>query len=232
MTNLMASLNQKSTLRDMQKFTQQVYGLNNDRYFTTPDMLTQVQRFSMRGLKGIRKGDKKKTIFNLLIALNWFMSLMNQLHIDVQAATFKRFPNLCSYCGSRPCVCKKQKVKKRKKVVARNGKKPGTIAEFQRMFSDVYPPESRTLEHAGIHLGEEMGELAEAIATYRGSREAQDFENISQEAADVLSCLFGILNSWKIDASYELSTLFSENCHVCKKAPCECSFQFITGFRS
>lgn len=228
----MASLKHNSTIADHQEFVRQVYGLNNDRYFTTPDMLTQVQRFVMRGLKGIRKGDKKKITFNLLIATNWFMSLMNQLHIDVQDVTFKRFPNLCSYCGNCPCVCKKEKVKKRKRVVEKNDKKPRTIAQFQRMFFNIYPPESRTLEQAGIHLGEEMGELIEAIATYRGSRKSENFENISQEAADFVSCLFGVLNSWKINASHELSILFFKNCHVCKMAPCECSFQFIMNFKS
>ena len=100
------------------------------------------------------------------------------------------------------------------------------------MFSAIYPKESRTLEHAGIHLGEEVGELAEAVGKYRGNRKTQDFEKIPQEAADFLSCLFGVFNSWKIDATHELSTLFSKNCHVCKKAPCECSFQFITSFES
>lgn len=209
-----------------------MYGLNNDRYFSTTDILTQVQRFCMRGLKGIRKGERQKTTLNFLIALCWFMSLMNQLHIDLAAATWQRFPNLCSYCGSCPCVCKKQKVKKRKRVIARNGKKPKTIAEFQRMFSVIYPKESRTLEHAGIHLGEEMGELAEAVLAYRGGRNEEDFEKVAEEAADFLSCLFGVCNSWDIEVAKELAAMFPENCHVCKKAPCECSFQSITDFKS
>tara|TARA_Y100000310_G_C20603524_1_gene774300 strand:+ start:54 stop:740 length:687 start_codon:yes stop_codon:yes gene_type:complete len=228
----MPALHRTSTILDHQEFVKAVYGLSNDRYFTTPDMLTQMQRFVMRGLKGIRQGDKKKATLNLVVAMSWFMSLMNQLHIDLTAATFKRFPNLCSYCGSRPCACKKQKVKKRKRVVAKNGRKPKTIAEFQRMFSNIYPPESRTLEQSGIHLGEEMGELTEVVAIYRGSRKTKDFEKISQEAADFISCLFGVFNSWKVNASLELSTLFSRNCHVCKKAPCECDFRFITNFKS
>jgi len=96
--DLMSSLNQKSTVPEYQEFVKAVYGLNNDRYFNTPDILTQVQRFCMRGLKGIRKGEKKKTTLNFLISLCWFMSLMNQFHIDLGEATSKRFPNVCSYC--------------------------------------------------------------------------------------------------------------------------------------
>ena len=228
----MPSLHQKSTLADHQEFVQQVYGLNNDRYYTTPDMLTQVQRFCMRGLKGIRKGDKKKSTLNLMITLSWFMSLMNQFHIDIQDATAKRFPNLCSYCGNCPCVCKKEKRKKRKKTVMKKGRMPKTVAEFQKMFSVIYPSTTRTLEDAGIHLAEELGELAEAVLTYRGHREGKDFEKISEEAADFISCLLGVCNSWNIDVGKELVRLFSQNCHVCKKAPCQCTFVFVSSFRS
>jgi len=228
----MSSLNQKSTVPEYQEFVKVVYGLNNDRYFTTPDILTQVQRFCMRGLKGIRKGEKKKTTLNFLIGLCWFMSLMNQFHINLGEATSKRFPNVCSYCGNRPCSCKKEKLQVRKNIIAENTKASRTIAEFQAMFAEIYPPGSRTLEHAGIHLAEEMGELAEAVLAYRGERNEEDFEKISEESADFLSCLFGVCNSWDIDLAKELAVMFSENCHACKKAPCECSFQFITGFES
>lgn len=228
----MPSLNQKSTLADHQQFAKEVYGLNNDRHYTTQEMLTQVQRFCMRGLKGIRKDDKKRTTLNLLITLNWFMSLMNQFHIDLGRATFKRFPNVCSYCGNRPCSCKKEKLQTRRRIRIEGKKISRTIAEFQAMFSEIYPKESRTLGHAGIHLAEEMGELAEAVLVYRGERNEKDFEKVSEEAADFLSCLFGVCNSWDIDVAKELAAMFSENCHVCKKALCECSFQFITGFKS
>ncbi|OHA64853.1 MAG: hypothetical protein A2672_01555 [Candidatus Wildermuthbacteria bacterium RIFCSPHIGHO2_01_FULL_49_22b] len=228
----MPSLNLKSTILDHQDFVRQVYGLNNDRFFATPDMLIQVQRFVMRGLKGIRQEDKKKTTLNLLIALSWFISLMNQLHINVQEAAWNRFPGRCSCCGKCPCICRKEKRKTRKRIIVKSGKAPRTIAGFQKMFSAIYPPESRTKEQAGIHLGEEAGELAEAVLAYRGNREGQDFESIANEGADFLSCLFGVCNSLGIDVAKELAHLFSRNCHACKKTPCECTFSFIVQFRS
>ena len=228
----MPSLTSKSTLKDHQEFVRQVYGLHNDRYYTTPDILVHMQRFCMRGLKGIRKNDKERTALNLFIALSWFMSLMNQLHIDLQEAVAERFPNACSYCGERPCVCKAKKIQKRKGKVAGRGKKPKTIAEFQAMFEAIYPASSRTLEHAGIHLGEEVGELAEAIQRFRSGRKTGDFDNIAKEAADVTSCMFGVFNSWDVDVARELSSLFSFNCHACRKAPCVCDFQFVENFRS
>ena len=228
----MASLYRTSTIHDLQEFERAVYGLNNDRLYSTFDMLTQVQRFITRALKGIRKEEKKKATLNLLITMLWFMSLMNQLHINVQEVTQNRFPNRCSYCGNRPCSCRKEKRTTRKKFDAAPIGKVLTIAELQGMFAAIYPARTRTLEHAGIHLAEELGELAEAIMAFRGNLKDREFEKISQEAADFVSCLFGVCNSWDIDVAQELARMFSRNCHVCRQAPCACTPTFIANFAS
>ncbi len=228
----MASIKQNTSIQEYQNFVQQVYGISNDRYFDTGDMLTNIQRFTMRGIKGIRKGNKAKVKLNLLIAQSWFMSLMNRLHIDIQENIWKRFPYLCSYCAHCPCVCKIEKVKTRKKIVPNNKKQPKTFADFQEMFKAIYPSSTRTLEHAGIHLAEELGELSEAVLKYQGVRDKDDFNKIMFEAADFFSCLMGVFNSIDVSAAKELSKLFVQNCHACKKIPCECSFTFITNFES
>ena len=112
----MASLNKNITIKEYQKFVKEVYGLPNDRHFNAWDMLTNIERFIMRSLKGIRKADPEKTKLNLIIAFSWFMSLMNQLHIDLEKEIGKRFPYACSYCGACPCSCKERKIKKGKKL--------------------------------------------------------------------------------------------------------------------
>jgi hypothetical protein len=88
----MASVKPDISLKEYQNFVQEVYGLPNDRYFSTWDMISNMERFMMRGLKGIRKGDREKTKLNVLIALSWFISIMNQLHIDIEEEIWKRFP--------------------------------------------------------------------------------------------------------------------------------------------
>ena len=55
-------------------------------------MLTQIQRFAMKALKGIRKNDREKIKFNLIISFSWYASLMNQFHIKVEEEIWKRFP--------------------------------------------------------------------------------------------------------------------------------------------
>lgn len=228
----MASIKKDTTIKEYQNFIQRIYGLPNDRQFNFWDMLSNVERFAMRGLKGIRKEDKNKAKINFLVSLSWFASLMNQLHIDIESEIWKRFPYLCSYCGSCPCLCKEKKIKERQKIISDETKCPKTLNEFQIMFNEIYPAEKRTTEHAGIHLAEEIGELSETMLSYNGSHKQTDFQKIPFEAADVLSCLMGVFNSLGINISEELALMFSNNCYVCHKSPCECSFTFITTFES
>ncbi len=100
------------------------------------------------------------------------------------------------------------------------------------MFEEIYPSSRRTLEHAGLHLAEEMGELSEKILAYRGARDSVNFDQVKAEAADLISCFFGVFNSSGIDAAKEISAHFSNNCHECHKMPCECSFEKILSYKS
>lgn len=228
----MAAVKENSTITQYQDFVNEVYGLPNDRHFGTWDMLSNVERFLMRGLKGIRKNNADKATLNFMISLSWFMSFMNRLRVNIEKETWERFPYLCSYCGSCPCVCKENKVENRQKVEIDENRRPKTISEFQKMFEKIYPASKRTLEHAGIHLAEEMGELSETILAYRGARDNVDFDQVELEAADLMSCFFGVFNSMKVDLAKELASHFSDNCHVCHKAPCECSFEGVLTFKS
>jgi len=228
----MALIKRNTTIKEHQNFIREVYGLNNDRYFNLWDMHTNMERFMMRGLKGIRKKDYERTKKNLLIALSWFTSIMNQLHIDIEEEVWERFPYLCSYCGSCPCSCAANKVKKRKKISINKSKQPKTLKEIQIMFNKIYPVHERTLEHAGVHLAEEIGEFSEAIMAYRGGHKNEDFKNIELEAADLFSCILSVFNSLQINMAKELSIMFSKNCHVCKNMSCTCDFNSIVNFKS
>jgi len=228
----MASVKKDTTITEYQNFIQEVYGLNNDRYFTAGDMLTQVQRFVMRGLKGIRKNNQEKIETNLLISLSWFVSLTNQLHIEIEKEIWQRFPYLCSYCANCPCSCKETHPKERQKTVEDEEKKPKTLEEFQTMFREIYSPQTRILEQAGIHLAEELGEFSEAMLNYHGQHKDADFEKVILEAADLFSCFMGVFNSIKVSMAEKLSKMFAENCHDCKKMPCQCNFMDIINYKS
>lgn len=228
----MASLSKNTSFKDFQKFIDEVYGLPNDRNYSVENLLVQLQRFSMRSLKGIRKNNSNKIELNLLISLSWLMAITGRLHLSVDEVLWKRFPNCCSYCGSIPCKCKAEKIKKRIKLNYKDNEKPNTIEEFQNMFANIYPPTNRTLSDAGVHLAEEVGEISEALHNYLGKHEAGQFGEIRHEIADYISCSFGIANSADINIAEALFEMFNENCYVCHKIPCECTFSIIGNFQS
>ncbi len=227
-----SSLPASVTIPQYQRFIGELYGLNNARHWNAPEILTNVERFSMRMLKGIRKADAAKTKSNAFIALSWFTSFLNQLQVDLEEIVWRRFPYHCSYCGTSPCSCRKNKVVSRKAVSRDDKQKPKTFAEYQEMFQKIYPAESRTLSHAGIHLAEEVGELAEAFLLFRGSHRPTDFANVELEAADYFSCLMGVLNSLGVNAADEISRMYNPNCHECHAMPCRCGYEFVASYKS
>ncbi len=220
------------SLSQFQNFNREVYGLPDDRLFSLSDLLSNQERFAMRALKGIRKGDTEKLKSNLLISFSWLTAIAGRLHIDMEEVIWKRFPFVCSYCGKQPCSCKKIKLASRRKLAVKSSLKPKSLAGFQKMFSLVYPADSRTLFEAGVHLAEEIGELNEVIHFFSGEHKAKYFEEIKKEIADVVSCFFSVANSAKIDIAAGLAKMYGNNCHVCHKAPCVCNFSFVAKFES
>lgn len=220
------------SVSDFQKFIQDVYGLPDDRLFSLSDLVSNQERFTMRALKGIRKGDKEKLKLNLLIAFSWVFAIANRLKINVENNIWKRFPYVCSYCGKASCLCKKIKFLKRAKIIVRNNLKPKDLAGFQKMFEKIYPASTRNLVFAGVHLAEEMGELSESIHSFLGEHKQVQFVSIKEELADFISCIFGVANSAKIDMAKELEKMYCKNCHVCHNAPCSCKFSFVAKLRT
>lgn len=220
----MAALKPDTSMGEYQRFIQEVYGDLNVRHFDSLDLLTNTQRFLMRGMKGIRKNDTEKIVENLIISMGWFLSLMNRLNISLEEVIWQRFPYLCSYCGYAPCVCKAKKVLSRQSVVVDDTRKPTTLAAFQLMFQDIYPREKRTLEHAGIHLAEELGEVSEAFLFFRGTHDEQAYTNFTRESADLMSCYFGVFNSLDTSLSERVASYYSNNCHKCHQGPCQCTY--------
>ena len=219
-------------ISNLQGFIESVYGLPDNRLYSISDLLSNQQRFTMRALKGIRKGNKEKLKYNLLIALAWHIAVANRLHVNLEEKVWQRFPMLCSYCGRRPCECKVIKPTVRPKTARKESLKPKSIKGVQDMFEKIYPSQTRTLADAGVHLAEEMGEVNEAIHVFLGEHKEKQFSDITDELADYVSCIMGVANSAKIDVASELASIFSNNCHVCHKAPCQCKFSYVAKFSS
>lgn len=228
----MACFKKGQSIADFQNFVKQIYSLPDDLHFSLLDLLIHEQRFAMRALKGIRKNNPQKIKLNMVIAFSFLMAIGNRLHIDIEQVVWQRFPMLCSYCGEKPCICKKIKLEKRHKVHINNALRPGTLSGFQKMFEEIYPSSSRTLTDAGIHLAEEIGEVTEAVQNFLGQHQKKLMQEIVLELADCVSCIFGVANSSQFDLAQELARLFSNNCHVCHKAPCVCNFHSVATIKT
>lgn len=228
----MKSFNRRGSLPQFQEFIGEIYGPSSDRLYSIWDLLAHQQRFAMRALKGIRKGDGEKLKRNLLVSLSWLMAIGNRLHVNAEEEAWWRFPMLCSYCGKRPCACRKMKPTMRANIARDDSLRPANLADFQRMFAEIYPPQSRTLVDAGIHLAEEIGEINEAVCCFLGEHKPLQFEGVKSEIADCLSCVFGVANSAGIDVAGELEEMYRVNCHLCHATPCGCNFSFLAKFQS
>ena len=57
----MAEVKPNISIQGFQNFIETVYGPKNNRHYSVWDTLANIDRFSMRALKGIRKGDNNKT---------------------------------------------------------------------------------------------------------------------------------------------------------------------------
>ena len=227
----MSTLLPDMSIQQLHLFIKEVYEIPNNRKFELGEMLDNVQRFGMRGLKGIRKKDVAKTKKNAMISLSFFISLLNRLGIDLEEETWRRFPYVCSYCNNCPCSCKELRPEQRQKVRADESKRPDTLQEFQEMFNMIYPSQARTIEHAGVHLAEEMGEVSESIWAYKNTKTEEEFDAVKLEAADYFSCIIGVFNSLNINLAEELATLYHKNCHECKNAPCTCTYPKIKSYK-
>lgn len=221
----MPTLTRKSSLTDWQHFVDAVYGVPNNRWFDTADMLTNVHRFAMRGAKFIRKESPDLADMNLTISLSWFLSAANRLGINVAEAVWDRFPYKCSYCNGCPCSCPHLSS-------APTRRRPTTLQGTQAMFGRIYPAGARTMNEAVAHMAEELGEFAEAVMTYRTRHGVGDLDNVALEGADFLSCALGVFNSLDRQVATTVEGLFRTNCHVCHAAPCKCDFDFVMSYRT
>lgn len=214
--------------RDLQDANSATYAGPNAVFFDTADLLGNLTRFGMRALKGVRRYEPDKIGSNLIIATGWFLSTLNRMGVDLDDAVWQRFPYRCGYCRSCVCMCSGTPAA----ACSESHERPVTLAEVQAMFRHIYPPELRSIEDAGIHMAEEIGEFQEAVLLYRGRHDSSDLVNLRDEAADVLSCLFGVWISMNRDAAAELREAYAYGCHACREAPCGCSYERISMYES
>jgi len=57
--------------------------------------------------KAMRKGKEAEIKEEIADVFAWLASLANLLEIDLEKAVCENYPNVCKYCGKKPCECEK-----------------------------------------------------------------------------------------------------------------------------
>lgn len=176
-------------------------------------------------------------------SFSWLFALSDKLNIDLEAALRKKFPDVCPYCISTPCVC------------AETGKKPPHYkAEWviktelnDKYFSLINANSTKTLSLDNAVIGintlypanrsiwaaygstyhfsrlfEEIGEIHEGYGAF--ATKERSIDNLRDELADVFAWL---LSAWgiahkQLPLSDAFIKYYYDGCPVCNSNPCKC----------
>ncbi|MDH5374369.1 MAG: hypothetical protein OEY40_00865 [Candidatus Bathyarchaeota archaeon] len=179
-------------------------------------------------------------VFCWTCALVWRLSKKNNLHIrfNLQREPFSRivwhkYPNACSLCGQRHCICsvrraeleglsKKEKEKVLKDVeryleVARTRIEnlPKTLDKFASMFGEIYG-DVFPIDCIAFHFMEEVGEVSSCIRTLRETSkinlEKTEEDRLIRALKDEIADVF----SWTISLLLKLDYLLGAGCKFLK----------------
>ncbi len=205
------------TLAAFQGMNQTLYGRQNDVFFTTPNILSRIHRYSTRMLKMVRKNNHENFGHYLTMCFSWSLALANRLHIDLDGELWKRFPNACPYCTGSRCRCK-DRATERTVTQGEASSRPADLTGYQQMLARIYA--DNRLEDEVIHLAEEVGELDEAIEYYTGTHKGEHLKSVFEELIDVVAHILGLASCLKIDLAQEMKRVFADGCPVCHEVPC------------
>ncbi len=148
-------------------------------------------------------------------------------HHTLSDIVLSKYPMLCPYCGKNLCHCgilrkfnegEKKEDRKRKQrdlsfntfnSMKQNMQKQFTIADFAKMFEDIYGQSHYEIpiEKITFHFIEEVGEVAQCITSLHDNAKSKDAViynvQLSEELADVVA--------WGFAVTGKLSTLVRDS---------------------
>jgi pyrimidine deaminase RibD-like protein/NTP pyrophosphatase (non-canonical NTP hydrolase) len=187
-----------------------------------------------------KKSDSGPTLHKYMAkAMAWWLALCGKAGVkSVTKMLWGKFPSVCPYCQRErhdfdECMTRKAKSRGPDwSELANIGKRamdkqPRTIAQWQRMFADIYPPSS-TEDYAKTFakLAEEIGELAEALRVFRAAP-----GYFLSEASDVFAWLMKLNNLVEaatpknergLVLQKTMATSYPARCRDCNSAVCSC----------
>lgn len=178
---------------------------------------------------------------NFIKTFSWLFAIANKLEINIQESYLKKYPEVCPYCITKPCVCSKTNKKPVSYVqewkiqeelgikynIAKSSNPSLSMDSLVEKTNDLYPANTHIWKAAGptfhfFRLLEELGEVHEAYTSFcKGTKNKLEIEN---ELAD---CFAWILSAWGIyylgeSLQDSFITYYYNSCPVCSANPCNC----------
>jgi pyrimidine deaminase RibD-like protein/NTP pyrophosphatase (non-canonical NTP hydrolase) len=173
-------------------------------------------------------------------ALAWWFTLCGKLGVtSVGDMLWLKFPGACPYCRKETdhdtSACQKMKSKAPNpdwpelRRIGRARKRPSRLADWQRMFRQIYKPHHKPdFQSTFARLTEELGELAEAVRVFPAAP-----GYFLSEAADVFAWLMNIQNNIDLREDCELTdygfalesslcNMYPNLCTDCNRGRCSC----------
>lgn len=227
------------TIRDCQQYLARLYGDKNKN--RSSDYLYGYLSRTAAYL-GKNVFQRKVEDVHFIRTLSWLLALANYFEIDAQDSVFSRFPEICPYCLTSPCMCLRTNKQPVEYIPAYKAKEElfAKYAVFERSTHDwsfgaaitvltkIYPNNEVIWHHAGpwylfAKMQEEIGELHEAISKYIIRQKPKDA--VAEEIADTLAWL---LSAWGIvsrgrSLDDAFINYYYNHCPVCTRFPCACA---------
>ncbi|WP_336998811.1 hypothetical protein [Pantoea agglomerans] len=219
-----------------------IYGAKNKElsFEYMYSFLTRKTAYLTREIVRTDGGDKSKVINVYIESLSWLIAISQKLEIDLELSFFSKFPTICPYCISSPCLCSqthrkpeftsnaraiKEELFQKKNSLYRSGP-PAIYAP--EMINKIYPSNKNIFNIFGgfyhsSRLFEELGELHEAFTKLHEDK-FYNKNNINDELADILAwmlSLWGIIFK-DIDLGEAIDTYFINGCPSCNNKECVC----------
>ena len=123
----------------------------------------------------------------LRAGLDELLVLAGRCGVNMEKATWGKYPNLCPYCLMRPCSCGPRKRELHHRLDIPLPREGLTLGDIQKMLEEIYPDHTSLLQEC-LDVVEEVSETSLEVWS------AKDSRLLEEEFADILARVMRIAN--------------------------------------
>jgi len=209
------------TLNDLLKLVDDIYTIPDNRLYDLDDMFYYHLKWLLRFTEARKKGRKEKLREDLIIAVAWYLSIVNRFSIDLEKNLISRYSFKCPFCLDIPCSCEETEHRTAGKTGRPVSGKPKNVYDWQRMIAKIYPNE---YEFKSLEILRHQDIFYQTFRKFRQSSAQRNFHQIEIASADYFVELLKLCSSMNFSLEKDFFDLFAEGCFICHKTPCQCFY--------